>query len=208
MSVTLRITPRTATPMIGAIRGISISNVRRQKPAPSMSEASRISVGIASIPAMTMTAASGTIRQVWTMITEARARRGWPSQIMLPSSSPSWRSTQSMGLKIVSRVHSQLIVASDTGVVHGSRTRRRISHLNLKSLVRISARAVARITTRALETTVKNRVLRSARQNTGSSNTWRSVSSPTKSRLGSPTVTSLNAISTARTNGNPTRATM
>ena len=49
---------------------------------------------------------------------------------MLPSSRPSERSIQSIGLKIESSIHSQAIAASATGVVHGSSTRNRTSHLN------------------------------------------------------------------------------
>ena len=47
-------------------------------------------------------------------------RTGLPSQITFPSIRPTVRKTQSIGLKIESSVHSQVIVASEIGVVHGS----------------------------------------------------------------------------------------
>jgi hypothetical protein len=58
-----------------------------------------MSRGIATRPAIMITAASGTSRHTCTAMTEDIASPGSPSQYMfspLPSS-PTWRSTQSMG---------------------------------------------------------------------------------------------------------------
>ena len=64
------------TAMIGANSGIVTWNILRQKPAPSTATASVISVGMAMRPAMTMTAARGTILQVVIVITEVIAVPG------------------------------------------------------------------------------------------------------------------------------------
>ena len=75
--------------MIGANSGIVTWNILRQKPAPSTATASVMSLGMAMRPAMTMTAARGTILQVCTAITEVIAVPGWPSQYMFSVMSPS-----------------------------------------------------------------------------------------------------------------------
>src|SRR5690606_41842345 len=95
---------------------------------------------------MMITAASGVIRQTCTAITDAMASPGLPSQYMLDASprgapgspsSDSCRSTQSIGEKIESSIHNQAMDDSATGVVQGSRTRNRTTHLPLKSATRM-----------------------------------------------------------------------
>src|SRR5215216_2750059 len=126
---------------------------------------------------------------------------------MLPSMTPRLRSTQSIGLKTESSIHSQATADRATGVVQGSRTRNRTSHLPRKSATRMLARTLPRTTIRAIETTVKTKVLRSERQNTGSSRARWKVRRPAHWKLGSPAVTSLKANPMARKNGTATSAT-
>src|SRR4029453_3597158 len=126
---------------------------------------------------------------------------------MLPSNRPRWPSPQSIGLKTESSIHSQATADRATGVVQGSRTRNRTSHLPRKSATRMLARTLPRTTIRAIETTVNTKVLRRARQNTGSSRARRKVSRPAQWKLGSPAVTSLKANPMARKKGTATRAT-
>src|ERR671910_232533 len=126
---------------------------------------------------------------------------------MWPSISPSLRSTQPIGLKPESSIHSQATADRATGVVQGSRTRNRTSHLPRKSATRMLARTLPRTTIRAIETTVKTKVLRSERQNTGSSRARSKVRRPAHWKLGSPAVTSLKANPMARKNGTATSAT-
>ena len=121
-----------------------------------------MSLGMATRPAIMMTAASGVSRQTCTAMTEAIARPGWPSQYMFvrrSPSRPSCRSTQSIGEKIESSSHSQAIVDSATGVVHGSSTRKRTTHLPRKSATRMLASTLPSTTISAIETTVKTSVL-------------------------------------------------
>ena len=99
MSVNVRTAPKSAaTATTGIVSGSVISHRRRQKPAPSIAAASLMSFGIEMSPASMITAASGTIRHVCTATTDAIARLSRPSQYMLPSSRPSERSIQSIGL--------------------------------------------------------------------------------------------------------------
>ena len=98
-----------------------------------------------------------------------------------------------MGEKIESRVQSQVIVARETGATQGSRTRKRTSHLPLKSLTRISASAVASTTTITLAMTAKRKVFHNASRNTGSASTRRKVAHPTNSSSGLPVLISVNA---------------
>ena len=63
-----------------------------------------------------------------------------------------------MGLNSESSSHSQAMVASDTGVVHGSSTRKRTIHLPRKSCTSTRARALASTTTSTMATTVMKTV--------------------------------------------------
>src|SRR5918996_2605682 len=208
MSVNVKIAPNNAaTAMTGRVSGIVTSNMRRQKPAPSTRAASSMSWGRAITPASTMTAAGGTSRQTCTAMTDTMASDGLPSQYMFASRSPSCRSTQSIGLKIESRSHSQETVDNATGVVQGSRMRKRTIHLPRKSASRMLARILPNSTMSTIEMTVMTSVLRSDCQKTGSSKARRKASSPTQSNDGSPAVTSLKANPIASTNGTATRAT-
>src|SRR3990170_1916785 len=94
-----------------------------------------------------------------------------------------------------------------TGVVHGSRTRKRTSHLPRKSAIRMFARILPNTTMKIIETVVKMRVFHSDFQNTGSSKTREKLVKPAQSYDGSPDVTSLNAKAIARPNGTATSAT-
>ncbi len=140
---------------------------------------------------MMITAARGTIRHTWTVITEATASFELPSQWRLPWSRPSQRSVQSMGLNSESSIHSQAMAARGTGVVHGSRMRNRTIHLPRKSRVSTRARILARTSTRTMVTKVMKRLFVSERRKTGSFSTARKLRRPTKSYDASPTVTSL-----------------
>jgi hypothetical protein len=100
------------------------------------------------------------------------------------------------------------MAASATGVVHGSRTRNRTSHLKRKFASRTIARAFASTTVNAIVTAVMSSVFFSDRQKIGS---WKMSSkffSPTQSRLASPAVTSVTLKAIARRNGTPTSAVM
>ena len=56
---------------------------------------------------------------------------------------PTCLSIQSMGLKIESSIHIQPIVPRAMGAVHGSKIKKRASHLPRKSLIRANARILA-----------------------------------------------------------------
>ena len=85
MSVKVKMAPnRAATAMTGSVSGSVISKNRRQNPAPSTIACSWTSPGMATRPAMIMTAASGTKRHTCTAMTEAIASRGRPNQYMFP----------------------------------------------------------------------------------------------------------------------------
>ena len=82
MSVKVKMTPnRTATLMMGSIIGMVIWKSVRKKPAPSTAAASSMSRGMEVSPASMITVANGSIRQVWTMMTEIIASAGSPSHI-------------------------------------------------------------------------------------------------------------------------------
>src|SRR5919106_35136 len=121
---------------------------------------------------------------------------------------PRERSTQSIGLYTESSIHSQATAASAIGVVQGSSTKNRTSHLKRKSAIRIIARALASTMVSAIEITVKTTVFLSARQKTSSSKMASKLRNPTQSKLGSPTVTSLNANASARSSGSATSTMM
>src|SRR6266540_33068 len=104
--------------------------------------------------------------------------------------------------------HSQEMADSVTGVVHGSSTSIRTSHLPRKLATRMLASTLPSTTMSAIEIVVKMNVLPSDRQNTGSWKMARKFASPTKLYDGSPAVTSESAKPIARKNGTATSATM
>src|SRR6266540_111747 len=90
--------------------------------------------------------------------------------------------------------HSQEMADSVTGVVHGSSTSIRTSHLPRKLATRMLASTLPSTTMSAIEIVVKMNVLPSDRQNTGSWKMARKFASPTKLYDGSPAVTSESAM--------------
>ena len=101
--------------------------------APSILAASSTSVGIDASPAMKMITANGRTRQAWTTMIANSARFGCPSHgggfaalqpctPNAPQTTPSrciFPSVQLMMLNSESKIHSQPIVASETGAAHG-----------------------------------------------------------------------------------------
>src|SRR5687768_11926101 len=100
--------------------------------------------------------------------------------------------------------HSQVTLDSATGVVHGSSTRNRTTHLPRKSAIRMLARILPNSTMKNIETPVKISVFHSDFQNTGSLKTRRKLVRPAQSYDGSPAVTSLKANATASPKGTAT----
>jgi len=85
---------------IGSVRGIVIISVRRHGDAPSTSAASMRSFGMELKPPSWITVASGRIRQTLTMMTDAIARPGTPSQYRFvpePRSDVAVRATRGTG---------------------------------------------------------------------------------------------------------------
>ena len=103
---------------------------------------------------------------------------------------------------------SQATEDSATGVVQGSRMRKRTIHLPRKSAARISASSPPSTTMSSSEMPVNHSVFHSEVQNTGSWKISSKFLKPTHSKLESPVVTSLNANAIARANGMPTSAMM
>ena len=82
MSVNANTNPNSsATSRIGITSGRVIWNRWRKNPAPSTSAASWMSWGIDESPPSRITVASGSVRQTCTVMIDAIARYGWPSQI-------------------------------------------------------------------------------------------------------------------------------
>src|SRR5262245_13031259 len=95
MSVNVKMIPkRTATERIGAIIGMLIWKVVRQKPAPSIAAASGISFEMAERPASMITVENGIRRQQWTRMTDAIARCGSPSHIGAAYGLTRWSATR------------------------------------------------------------------------------------------------------------------
>src|SRR5262245_52380608 len=113
-----------------------------------------------------------------------------------------------MGEKIESSIHSHAIDESATGVVHGSSTRNRTSHLPRKLATRMFASTLPSTTISTIEMLVNRNVLPSDRQNTGSSKMASKLRRPTKSMDGSPALTSDSAKAIASTNGTATSRMM
>ncbi len=81
MSVKVNTTPkRIATVRIGSIIGIVIWKVLLSGPAPSMSAASWISLGMEVSPARRITVENGSMRQTWTVMIATIPSTGSPSQ--------------------------------------------------------------------------------------------------------------------------------
>jgi hypothetical protein len=78
-----------------------------------------------------------------------------------------------------SSIHSHAIDDRATGVVHGSRTRNRTTHLPWKSAMRMLASTLPSTTISTIDTIVNRNVLPSDRQKTGSSKARRKLRRPT-----------------------------
>ena len=83
MSVNVKMTPnrkRDDARWAGSSGSVIVKCVR-QKPLPSIAAASGMSRGIDVRPASRITVAKGSVRHVWTRMTDSIARRGSPSHI-------------------------------------------------------------------------------------------------------------------------------
>src|SRR5690242_10091661 len=99
---------------------------------------------------------------------------------------------------MLSSIHSQPMLPSETGATHGSRIRRRTNHLPRKSFASAIASTDDSTMTTICEMKAKRKVFLSDAQNVGSANAPRKFSKPTKCPTDDETVTSDKANQIAR----------
>src|SRR2546429_4880791 len=145
MSVAVKTIPnRSATDAIGSWSGRETYQNFFRAVAPPIAEASSTSFGIEAIPARKITVANGRIRHACTVMIEAIAFRGVPSQFGgLEPIRCSSRRIQLKMLKVGSKNQRKPIVVSATGAAHGRRMKKRRIHLPRKLLISACARRAA-----------------------------------------------------------------
>src|SRR5437870_1874226 len=113
-----------------------------------------------------------------------------------------------MTLNVESKIQSHPSVASEIGAAHGIRIRNRAIDFPKNGLMSARARMLPRIITASWDTSVKTKVLRRARWNTGLATTFLKFERPTKENSRLPAEELVRLKNTASKNGSATSKRM
>ena len=122
----------TTTIVTGSSSGQVTYQKRWKRFAPSMAAASCRSWLMVCSPASRLMAKNGTPRQIFTVMIDAMASSGSPSQLMRALMIDSFQNSQLNTLKVGSNIHFQASVDSTVGMMNGSRMKARTQVLPRK----------------------------------------------------------------------------